>query len=105
MMKYLCRFVSSEDGFLLSTEGVLVGTVAVIGMLVGLVAVRDSVILELQDFGSAIGAMSQDYVYAGVTDAQGSTVEGSTYDDLTDGTADDATINVTSPAGAAETAT
>jgi hypothetical protein len=104
MKNLLKSFVCGEEGFLLSTEGVLVGTVAVIGMLIGLVAVRDSIILELQDFGSAVGAMSQDYNYTGVTDAQGSTVEGSAYDDLTDGTVDDATINVTSPAGAAEAA-
>jgi hypothetical protein len=102
MKNLLKSFVCGEEGFLMSTEGVLIGTVAVVGMLVGLVAVRDSIILELQDFGSAVGAMNQDYIYAGVTDAQGSTVEGSAYNDTTDGTTDDATINVTSQTGASE---
>lgn len=31
-MKILWRFVNSEEGCLLSTEGVLVGTVAVVSM-------------------------------------------------------------------------
>lgn len=102
MKNLLKSFVCGEEGFLLSTEGVLVGTVAVIGMLLGLVAVRDSVITELQDFGLAVGAMNQDYTYSGVTDPNSSTVNGSTYNDAVD-TVDTEVLSVTTSVSSAET--
>ena len=101
MKNLLQSFVCGEEGFLLSTEGVLVGTVAIVGMLVGLVAVRDSIVLELQDFGMAIGALDQTYTFAGISDGTVTMIDGSAYDDQVEAE-DSATIVVTSPAGAAE---
>lgn len=102
MKNLLKSFVCGEEGFLLSSEGVLIGTVAVIGMLVGLVAVRDSVITELQDFGLAVGAMNQDYTFTGVTDPVGSTVHGSTFNDTVD-TVDTDVLDVTIAVATSET--
>jgi hypothetical protein len=101
-------FLRSEDGFLLSSEALLIGTIAVLGLLVGLVNIRDAVVQELGDFGQAISLLSQDYTYAGVIDA-GTTAatSGSVLVDSTDvGDAIDATdaggITVVTSPGATE---
>ncbi|MFM7057694.1 MAG: hypothetical protein ACKO2P_12315 [Planctomycetota bacterium] len=59
MKNLMLSFVRGEEGFILSTEAVLVGTIAIIGMILGLVAVRNAVVLELQDFSVAVGALNQ----------------------------------------------
>lgn len=69
-------FVRSEDGFLLSSEALLIGTIAVLGLLVGLVSVRDAVVNELGDFSQAIGILNQSYSYTGVTDTNATTMGG-----------------------------
>ena len=52
----LNRFWSDEAGFIVSTELILIATILVIGMLVGLVSVRDQVVQELADVAEAIKA-------------------------------------------------
>ena len=76
-------FVRSEDGFLLSSEALLIGTIAVLGLLVGLVSVRDAVVNELGDFSQAIGLLNQSYTYNGVTDTN-VTTQGGLLADTTD---------------------
>ncbi|MFM7059481.1 MAG: hypothetical protein ACKO2P_21415 [Planctomycetota bacterium] len=99
-------FVRNEDGFLLSSEALLIGTIAVLGLLVGLVSVRDAVVQELGDFSQAIGLLNQSYTYTGVSDVSGTTQGGVLADTLDNSDASSATdangINVTSPAAAAE---
>jgi hypothetical protein len=101
-------FLRSEDGFLLSSEALLIGTIAVLGLLVGLVSIRDAVVQELGDFGQAISLLDQSYTYTGVNDAGTSTnTTGSAFADSTDlGDAIEATdangINVTGVAAATE---
>ena len=72
-MKSMFRnFVRSEEGFILSTEAVLIGTITVLGMIVGLSEVALNVNNELEDVGSAIGSMNQTYCVKGVKGHQGS---------------------------------
>lgn len=59
-------FLCQEEGFVLSSEALLMGTSVVIGLLVGLVSVRDSVVMEFEDFSEAIGFLNQSYTYTGV---------------------------------------
>ncbi len=66
-MNVLQRFWADEAGFIVSTELVLVATTLVVGMLVGLVTVRDQVVQELGDVALAIGNVNQSYQYDGVT--------------------------------------
>lgn len=99
-------FVRSEDGFLLSSEALLIGTIAVLGLLVGLVSVRDAVVNELGDFSQAIGLLNQSYTYTGVQDTN-ATTQGGLLGDTTDisdsATGTDANgINVSAPTGAGE---
>ena len=55
-----------ECGVILSAEFVLIGTILVIGMIVGLVELQVSVVGELSDLGDAIGNFDQSYVASGL---------------------------------------
>jgi len=82
-MKMFKQLLADEAGFVVSTELVLIATVLVIGMVTGLVTLRDGVIQELVDLSNAIGNIEQSYVYNGVT-AHTSATNGSEYNDVTD---------------------
>jgi len=56
-----------EEGFVVSSELVLIATLLVIGLLVGLVAIRNAVTGELADVARAIGNTDQSYSYTGIT--------------------------------------
>ena len=76
-----------KGGFILTSELVLIATVLVIGMLVGLVVVRDAVVHEMEDVAEAIGAMQQSYTFNGIqTDANASVplTAGSSWTDAVD---------------------
>lgn len=63
MMKQLWN---DETGVILSAEIVLVGTILVVGMIVGLVELQCSVVDELNDLGEAIGSVNQSYITSAV---------------------------------------
>ena len=65
-MKVLHRLWADEAGFVVSMELVLVATILVIGMVVGLVTVRDAVVQELADVAGAIASVSQSYEYTDI---------------------------------------
>jgi len=67
MMK---KFWNDEAGFIVSAELVLVLTIAVLGTVVGLTAIRDSVANELVDLSSAFGAVDQSYNVTGLAKAK-----------------------------------
>ena len=55
-----------ECGVILSAEIVLIGTILVIGMIVGLVELQIAVVGELSDVGDAIGNFDQSYFASGL---------------------------------------
>jgi hypothetical protein len=57
---------NDEAGVILSAEIVLIGTILVIGMVVGLVELQCSVVDELNDLGEAIGSMNQSFMTSSV---------------------------------------
>ncbi|MBI3866527.1 MAG: hypothetical protein HY290_31990 [Planctomycetia bacterium] len=63
----LRSFWNDENGFIVSAELVLVATMAVIGLIAGLVEVQFSVVGELNDVGEAIGSLNQSYFFTGFT--------------------------------------
>ena len=77
------RLWHDEAGFVVSTDLIMVTTVLVVGMLVGIVTLRDQVVQELGDLASAVGHLNQSYSYTGDT-GDGSEVAGSSYEDLPD---------------------
>ena len=56
---------NDEAGVILSAELVLIGTILVLGMIVGLVELQCAVVAELSDLSSAFGNLSQSYETSG----------------------------------------
>lgn len=64
MLKTLWR---DEHGVIISAELVLIGTILILGMIVGLVGLQTSVVAELNDLGDAIGNLDQFYQTPSIT--------------------------------------
>ena len=79
----LAKLTRDEAGFIVSAELVLVATIAILAMIVGLSEVAINVNNELEDVGSAFGALNQSYAYAGACGHKGSTA-GTCYHDQAD---------------------
>ncbi|TWT47968.1 hypothetical protein KOR42_40520 [Thalassoglobus neptunius] len=77
------QLLSDESGFVVSSELVLVGTIAVTGTLVGLVEVRNSAVNELNDLGDSIESINQSYCYGGLAGCRSATA-GSQFIDRVD---------------------
>lgn len=83
-MKALCTKLWNDDaGFVVSSELVLVATIVVLGMVVGLSEVSHGINQELEDVGSAFGAVNQSFCYRGLSGHLGDT-GGSTFGDYVD---------------------
>ena len=80
MMKKLWM---DEGGATISAELALVGTILVIGVIVGLSAVQDAVNTELADLGAAIGNLDQSYSVGAAT-GHHAAVAGSVFTDAAD---------------------
>ena len=57
---------NDESGVILSAEIVLMGTILVLGMIVGLVELQVAVVGELSDLGDAVGNLDQSYRTSGI---------------------------------------
>ena len=86
MKKMILGFVRGEEGFLLSTEALLIGTITVLGLIVGLAEVRNAVVQELGDFSQAVAFLTQDYAYTSVQSVNDSDIItfGAKYEDTQD---------------------
>lgn len=82
-MNMLTKFWNDEAGFVVSSELVLIGTILVLGVVVGLATVRDQVVQELGDLAMAISNINQSYSFSGVT-GHTSSVSGSRFIDRRD---------------------
>jgi hypothetical protein len=83
MLRQLKQLYLDEAAFVVSSELILVGTMLVIGMLVGLVSLRDQVVQELADTGGAMAKWTQTFSLSAVTGHSAST-GGSAFIDTTD---------------------
>ena len=72
-----------ELGFIVSAELVVVSCILVLGLMVGLVSVRDQVVQELGDVGAAIAVLQQGYEWFSITSHTAS-IAGSQLTDTTD---------------------
>ncbi len=57
---------NDESGVILSAEIVLIGTILILGMIVGLVELQCAVVGELSDLGDAFGNFDQSYQTSGI---------------------------------------
>lgn len=96
-MNILTALKNDENGFVVSAELVLVGTICVLGMIVGLSELSFGVNEELEDVGSAIGGINQTYYYTLASGRKGEAV-GSTFLDFQDECDNSCDITCNSPA-------
>ena len=82
-MNLLHALKNDDHGFVVSAELVLVGTILVLGTIVGLTELSYGVNEELEDVGSAIGGINQTYYYTLASGKKGEVV-GSTFLDFQD---------------------
>jgi hypothetical protein len=82
-MTLIKNLLNDEAGFVVSSELVLISTIAVIGLIAGLSTLRDGVVQELADVSGAIGNISQSYSYNSVQGHSGAT-NGSLFQDTLD---------------------
>jgi Flp pilus assembly pilin Flp len=68
-MSLVRRLWADEAGFIISAELCLVATIVVIGLIVGLVTVRNQVVQELIAVGEAIGCINTSYAFCGLQSA------------------------------------
>src|SRR5450432_896435 len=89
------RKVSSrkkQAGFIVTIELLLLASILVIGLIVGMTNVRDSVLAELSDVSESIGALDQSYSISAVSNAAGTAATaGSIFADAKD------TVDATHP--------
>ena len=92
-MQRLKRLWNDQDGFVATSDILLIAVILGLGTVVGLVTLRDQVVQELVDVAQALAALNQTYQYQGtnwdLTTPPGSAtdtsyVAGSTYADATD---------------------
>ncbi|UTW12043.1 hypothetical protein [Marinobacterium rhizophilum] len=82
-----------QGGFVMTTELVLLVTVMVMGMVIGLVTMRDAVTAEMEDVAEAIGALDQSYAFQGIVNAENTAaVDGSIFVDAVDSVAGDTEV-------------
>lgn len=84
-------FTSKKQvGFVMTSELVLITTVMVIGLMAGMVTMRDAVTAEMEDVAEAIGHLDQTYAFNGIVNGENTAaVEGSVFGDATDANAGD----------------
>jgi hypothetical protein len=92
-MRQLFQKLWNDDcGALIATEWVFVATILVLGIITGLVAVRNAVLAELLDFANAVISLNQSFSFTGQVNCQSSTA-GSSFTDAVD-----SIMNMSTPA-------
>jgi Flp pilus assembly pilin Flp len=82
MRNFMQRLWLDDRGALIATEWVFVATILVIGLVVGLKAVQQAVVNELEEVAGAIGSLNQSYSFGGTSGCCGATA-GSLFSDQT----------------------
>ena len=79
-----------QGGFVLTAELVLLVTILVLGAIVGMVTMRDSLNAEMEDLAEAVGSLDQGYEFNGITNDQlTGSIAGSAFADAIDTNAGD----------------
>lgn len=65
-MGELTQLWNDDRGFIISIELIMIATIAVIGLLAGMTAMRDAVVSELSDVAGAVQDFNQGYRVYGV---------------------------------------
>ncbi len=84
MLHVLRKLWRDDDGFIISTELILIATILVMGLVVGLSQIAAEVNEELGDVAATIGVLDQSFSFAGISGHHGA-VNGSSRIDDNDG--------------------
>lgn len=63
----MLKLWNDDCGALISTEFLFVATILVLGVISGLVLVRDAVVVQLEELACAIGSLQQCFSFAGLS--------------------------------------
>jgi len=101
MRQMMAQLWKDDCGALIATEWVFVATITVLGVITGLVAVRNAVVSELTEFANAVLALNQSFSFSGLSNCRASTA-GSAATDVCDSipfanTAPACTVNAEAP--------
>jgi Flp pilus assembly pilin Flp len=66
MRQMLLKLWNDDDGALIATEWLFIVTILVLGIIAGLVGVRNFLNSGLQEFANAVGSLNQSYSFCGV---------------------------------------
>jgi len=69
-MQIIRRLWIEEDGYILSTELVLMGSLLVIGVVGGMTTMRDALIGEMSDLSASVSSLDQSFSVVGVTEGR-----------------------------------
>ncbi|AOE83787.1 hypothetical protein [Pseudomonas sp. TCU-HL1] len=82
-----------QGGFVMTSELVLITTTMVIGLMAGMVTMRDAITAEMEDVAEAIGQLDQSYEFNGITNfEETAAVSGSVFGDNVDTAAGDGDV-------------
>ena len=96
-MRQLVQKMWKDDyGALIATEWVFVATILVLGIITGLVAVRQAVISELTEFANAVMSLNQSFSFSGQSNCLSSTA-GAQAIDIISGTISEGSTPATLP--------
>ena len=73
MRKMLSKMWKDDTGALIATEWVFFVTILVLGIITGLVALRQAVISETTELAQAIMSLNQSFSFSGQTNCESST--------------------------------
>ncbi|MBU1694132.1 MAG: hypothetical protein KKC51_09235 [Verrucomicrobia bacterium] len=77
-----------KGGFIISAELIMIATILVIGLLIGMVTLRNQVLAELKDLAEAFGTLDQSYAFTGTlqvtADGETAQTSGSEFEDAVD---------------------
>lgn len=65
MIRLLQKLWADDGGALIATEFLFVATILVLGLVAGLVSMRNAVNTELAELGNAVLALNQSYYFGG----------------------------------------
>ena len=82
MRNFLNRFWNDDEGFIVSAELLFLYTIAVLGLLTGMVAIRNAVIHEMVDVATSIASLDQSFAFNALTGC-GAYTNGSKFTDNT----------------------
>jgi hypothetical protein len=81
MKNLIYDFWTDQSGMIVSAEIVIVGTVLVLGLIVGLNAAQSAIVFELNDIARAFCSLNQSYWFSGFRGCK-ARVPGSAYTDI-----------------------